>query len=318
MSPTRAHLTLHRLVAACFLLAFGAFFASGCVGIAYADFHFEDSTPPPAPPPEDFLIEDSTPPPPPDPGDPDFIGPPAPPPDPGDPDFIGPLAPLSGDTYIPLTPIPEAAPAKGTDLNTYVFGVFKISVGVAAALAVVMIVYGGILYMTSEAAGGKSKAKEHIMAAVQGLGLILFAGLLLVTIDPDTDILGGNSFLPGTVTVQDPQALQEPPAVGIPEGEVCTGASTCVVGTTCLSNPSSFTDCRPAVGAESGRCAKSCPTKISNGGACQSSAECEGTLICRVVADGCRQVQDGETGQCLGLPGIDPLCIPPPPGEPIT
>jgi len=214
-------------ITTCFLLVFGTLIAGGCAGVAYAQEFVDPAeelfvpTLPaePVPPADEFTDEFFGTPgepgqAPAQPGDPGFIGP-VPPPgfNPLD-ASLSPVDPSAPDTYVPLTPIPRAAPSEGTNLNKYVVGIFEISIGVAAALAVLMIVFNGIKYMTSEAVGSKGAAKEGIMAALQGLGLILFAGLLLVTIDPQLRIFGGKSFLPGPVTVQDPRVLQTQTGMG--------------------------------------------------------------------------------------------------------
>lgn len=69
-------------------------------------------------------------------------------------------------------------------LNTYIDYVFKFSIALAAFLAVVMIIYGGFLYMTSEIPGVKSDGKEKITNAIFGLIMILASYLILQTIDP--------------------------------------------------------------------------------------------------------------------------------------
>lgn len=73
---------------------------------------------------------------------------------------------------------------KKISLNTYIDYVFKFSIALAAFLAVVMIIYGGFLYMTSEVPGIKSDGKEKITNAIFGLIMILASYLILQTIDP--------------------------------------------------------------------------------------------------------------------------------------
>lgn len=104
---------------------------------------------------------------------------------------------FAGDTgYAPLEPLPgiytdpycngdlpPSAECK-TTLESYVPGMFKLLIGVAAALAVVMIVIGGIQYIGSESLWGKQDGKEKIQKAIWGLLLAIFAWLLLYSIDP--------------------------------------------------------------------------------------------------------------------------------------
>ena len=70
-------------------------------------------------------------------------------------------------------------------LGQYLQVGFNYFIGIAIALAVVMIIYGGVLYATTEAIYGKSEARNTIMSAVQGLALALSSWLILYTINPD-------------------------------------------------------------------------------------------------------------------------------------
>lgn len=88
-------------------------------------------------------------------------------------------------TYIPLAPLPSAAPAAGTSFSVYVRGLFGLLIGVAAVLAVVMIVLGGIEYMSTDAVYGKSDGKERITQALYGLLIAISCWLILYTINPN-------------------------------------------------------------------------------------------------------------------------------------
>lgn len=103
----------------------------------------------------------------------------------------------STNTYIPLAPLPGAAPAGGTGFNTYVKGMFALLIGIAAVLAVIMIVIGGIQYMSTDAISGKSEGKEKITQALYGLFIAMACWLILYTINPNIlnfDVLNRNSF----------------------------------------------------------------------------------------------------------------------------
>jgi len=52
-------------------------------------------------------------------------------------------------------------------------------------LAVIMIIWGGIQYMSTDAISGKSEAKNTIQNAIWGLLLAISAWLILNTINPD-------------------------------------------------------------------------------------------------------------------------------------
>jgi hypothetical protein len=70
-------------------------------------------------------------------------------------------------------------------LGQYLQVGFNYFIGIAIALAVVMIIYGGVLYATTDAVSGKSEGKKVIQDAAYGLALALGSWLILYTINPD-------------------------------------------------------------------------------------------------------------------------------------
>ena len=95
--------------------------------------------------------------------------------------------------FVPLTGLP-GVPTSGATLPEYLNVIFRIVIGVGALLAVIQITLGGVMYMTSEAIGGKAAGKSKIQAAIVGLLIILATVLILQTINPqilNLDILGG-------------------------------------------------------------------------------------------------------------------------------
>lgn len=70
-------------------------------------------------------------------------------------------------------------------LANFLNALFKIAISVGAILAVLQITYAGFLYMSSEAFGEKSHAKEVIGNAVLGLLLLLSVYLILYQINPN-------------------------------------------------------------------------------------------------------------------------------------
>ena len=87
------------------------------------------------------------------------------------------LAPLPGTTN---TGADGAERAKASE---YIQGLFRLLIGVAGALAVVMIIVGGIQYMSTDAFSGKSSAKDTIQNALWGLALAAGAWIILASID---------------------------------------------------------------------------------------------------------------------------------------
>lgn len=81
------------------------------------------------------------------------------------------------------------------------------SLGLAALLAVLMVVLGGYLYMTAAGnAEQATKGKEYIWSSLIGLILLFLAYLLLNTINPDLVNFNTNSI----------NCLDNPTAAGCP------------------------------------------------------------------------------------------------------
>ena len=91
-----------------------------------------------------------------------------------------------------------------TTLQTYLPAAFNLIVGIAAVLAFIMLTYGGVLYMTSDAIMGKSSGKEHITNALWGLGLVIASGVILFTI-------GGPNMLSFNLQLAQPQTVMQAP-----------------------------------------------------------------------------------------------------------
>ena len=118
-------------------------------------------------------------------------------------------------TYIPLAPIPglekgvpfETDPSKNPcPFGKYLNIIIKLIIGFAAVLAMVMIVMGGIEYMTSDLVSSKEAGKETITHAILGLLIALGAFLILNTINPQ--LLSVCLDLPkATITISPEQEL---------------------------------------------------------------------------------------------------------------
>ena len=91
-------------------------------------------------------------------------------------------------TYTLLEPliVPGDAPIKETaNIGVYLEGIFKLGIGIASVLAVLMITIGGLQYMTSDKVQLITDAKTTIVSALWGLVLVLASFLLLQTINPN-------------------------------------------------------------------------------------------------------------------------------------
>jgi hypothetical protein len=88
--------------------------------------------------------------------------------------------------YVPLTTIPGAFDAgKTVDPVHIIKNIYGISIGIGAILAVGMIIWAGIEYVTVESISGHSDAKDRLMGAVWGILLLLASYIILRTINVD-------------------------------------------------------------------------------------------------------------------------------------
>lgn len=95
--------------------------------------------------------------------------------------------------YTVLVPLPNTttcgtgaetpAGCKST-LTQYLPAAFNLIVGIAVALAFVMITFGGVMYATSDAISGKSQGREYIENALWGLLLVIGSYTILYTLNP--------------------------------------------------------------------------------------------------------------------------------------
>jgi type IV secretory pathway VirB2 component (pilin) len=144
--------------------------------------------------------------------------------------------------YYPLSPLPDPSnnrqpqgpfdPTQPNNLSNYLNLIIKLFIGICAVLAVIMIVVGGIEYMTSELPGLKSEGKNRIIQAILGLLLALGAWTLLYTINPkllDTSLK--------TLTDVTVEATVDQPQVAV-NGKYADGS---VVGTAWRTDLSSAT-----------------------------------------------------------------------------
>ncbi len=100
-------------------------------------------------------------------------------------------APSNLGTYIPLTSDETFAQlgikeGQRTDITKLLEATFRLALGAAAALSVIMITYGGFLYLSTDSIYGQSEGKKKIQDAIKGLILAIMAWLILSIINPDT------------------------------------------------------------------------------------------------------------------------------------
>lgn len=114
-----------------------------------------------------------------------------------------------------------------TTLETYIPSMFTLIIAVGAAMAFVVITYGGILYATTDNLGNKQEGRKYIENAVYGLIILIGSYAILNTINPQLVRFDLNI---------------RTPVVGIPETPPVTGSApgpgTCTTCVTASSIPS--------------------------------------------------------------------------------
>lgn len=71
-----------------------------------------------------------------------------------------------------------------SDLGSFLSSVFNFGIAAAVVLAFIMLVYAGVIMMTTDSWSKKDDAKTIIENALYGLGLALISWLILYTINP--------------------------------------------------------------------------------------------------------------------------------------
>ncbi|MFA6050485.1 MAG: pilin [Candidatus Paceibacterota bacterium] len=90
--------------------------------------------------------------------------------------------------YTALSPVPgltKAESGSSMDLGPYMKKLYNFLIGAAAALAVIMVIWGGVEYMTTDAIGHQEEGKQKIQNAILGLLLALSSYIILQTINRD-------------------------------------------------------------------------------------------------------------------------------------
>ena len=124
-------------------------------------------------------------------------------------------------SFIPLTSIPGIQEAVASDsLAILLNNLYKLCIGLAAVIAVLKIIQGGVTYMLGDSVTEKKEAKHHIAMAVLGLVFILSPYLVFSVIDPrilklDVDVSGLKPPAPGghATTATDPSTVAPLPNV---------------------------------------------------------------------------------------------------------
>lgn len=98
---------------------------------------------------------------------------------------------LAQTGFVPLAEIPgltDPGTASGVSSGSFALffnNLYKFLVGLAIALAIIEIIWGGIEYSTTDSIGNKEAGKKRIRNAILGLVLILSPVLVFSIINPN-------------------------------------------------------------------------------------------------------------------------------------
>ena len=122
-----------------------------------------------------------------------------------------PLSAQAGD-FVGLVGIPGIEPTGDTDLNVYINALYRLSISLAALLAVIKIVAAGAKYMLSDIVPAKEEAKKDIQGALIGLLIVIGAIIILNTVNSDLtelDLSIATTTITQGPTIQEVIALQQ-------------------------------------------------------------------------------------------------------------
>ena len=108
----------------------------------------------------------------------------------------------------------------GANIGEYLNIIFKLLIGICAALAVIMLIINGIMYMGEESVFGKVEAKSKMISAIFGLIIALGAWALLNTLNPALTGAGGFSIASANIQL-DPTVHGDNPQTPQAGGMVC-------------------------------------------------------------------------------------------------
>lgn len=195
-----------------------------------------------------------------------------------------PLMAFAQPVYQPVVQIPGLDPnTQGTD--QYVNALYLLAITIAALLAVVKIIFGGVKWMLSDVVTDKASAKKDMWGAVLGLLIVLSTVLILNTINPNLTKLNFlENATPLNVTLSNNSPDAQTPDHLLPDDDENLTLIPCETN-------NSVTSCESAVA----KC------QNMNGSSNVSHAN-NGKLYCYTPKSGgsCDGYRNPTTGECYG------------------
>ena len=157
------------------------------------------------------------------------------------------ISAFAATTYTPLEP--NAFPGVDTsgasgNLGAFLGQIFNWAIALAVALAVIMIIWGGIQYMTTDSWSGKEEGKTRWTNALLGLGLALVSWLLLYTINPCLVYFSGGGGCGASNTLINPTTTKTSDTADNTANGVSVGNSNELCGDNCIDASSIGLNCK--------------------------------------------------------------------------
>lgn len=208
--------------------------------------------------------------------------------------------------FVNLVGVPglDGDPLEG-GLSAYINALYRLSISIAALLAVIKIVIAGAKYMLSDIITHKEEAKKDIQGALIGLLIVIGAIIILNTIN--TDLTNLDLTIDTATVTQDPMTIQEYIAEreqalddSITEAQAERQDITCpfytVIGLG--DSPRCSRECREMAGQYNADIWDSCTISTSLAATCDPDTN---VMCCESVNGGSWDEGEDQTGTCSGV-----------------
>lgn len=185
--------------------------------------------------------------------------------------------------YTRLEPnaFPSVTTSSGSSLADFLGQIFNFGIAIAVVLALIMIIWGGIMYMTTDSWEGKEDGKTKIKDALWGLGLALVSYLILFTINPCLVVFTNKDGCTTTNTFLFGSNMEKPGGIGSASLKPClqcTDASNsglvCKDKNSCQLNASLASKLNLALKGQSARITEAYPPTVPHKDSCHYNGTC--------------------------------------------
>ena len=190
---------------------------------------------------------------------------------------------VSAIEYTRLEPnaFPSVTSPSESNLADFLGQIFNFGIAVAVVLALIMIILGGIMYMTTDSWEGKEEGKTKIKDALWGLGLALVSYLILFTINPCLVVFTNKDGCSTTNTFLFGSTMKKPGGVGSARLKPClqcvdasNSGLTCKDENSCQLNVGLASKLSLALKGQSARITEAYPPTVPHKDSCHYDGSC--------------------------------------------